>query len=216
MASKEHKNLSNANLHAPLDFSTAANDTILTKNSSGSLEWSAKSNIKTTVLNIRGFGESGTLNTNYFFPADMADTKSPFEFDEDYGSATISSSNTITVSKVIRGTSYTAPKACTLTQVTGWMTGSQTETVTLALVKFTPTANDSSAFEVGASTNVMTVLDEISVSTYGSNNKLGSIDETTFTVADVAKGDMIMPFIKSAGGSSNIYFNITLEFNYTN
>ncbi len=33
---------------------------------------------------------------------------------------------------------------------------------------------------------------------------------------DVAKGDMIMPFLKSAGGSSNIYFNITLEFNYTN
>ena len=56
MASNEHKNLSNANLHVPLDFSTAANDTILTKNSSGSLEWSAKSNIKTTVLNIRGFG----------------------------------------------------------------------------------------------------------------------------------------------------------------
>jgi len=27
---------------------------------------------------------------------------------------------------------------------------------------------------------------------------------------------MIMPFIKSAGGSSNIYFNITLEFKYTN
>ena len=59
------------------------------------------------------------------------------------------------------------------------MSGSATETVTLKLVKFTPTADNSSVFTVGLN-NVMTVLQEISVSTYGSNNKLGVIDATSF------------------------------------
>jgi len=39
MASNEHKNLSNANLHNPKDFSTAANSTHLRKDSSGNLSW---------------------------------------------------------------------------------------------------------------------------------------------------------------------------------
>ena len=39
MASNEHKNLSNANLHDPKDFSTASNSTFLSKNSSGDLSW---------------------------------------------------------------------------------------------------------------------------------------------------------------------------------
>lgn len=215
MAINEHKNLNDSNLHVPKGFAAASANTLCSKNGSSALEWTAKSTIKTSVINIRGFGESGTLSTNYFFPADMADTKSPFEFDEDYGATSISASDTITVSKVIRGTCYTAPQDCTLNQIYGWMSGSATETVTLALVKFTPTANNSSAFTVGAANNVMTVLQEISVSTYGSNNKLGVIDATSFSVSTLSKGDMVMPFLKSAGGSSNIYFNVSVEFKYT-
>ena len=86
------------------------------------LEWTAKSNIKTSVINIRGFGESGT-HYKLLFPADMADTKSPFEFDEDYGATSISASDTITVSKVVKSTCYTAPQDCTLNQIYGWMSG---------------------------------------------------------------------------------------------
>ena len=39
MASNEHKNLSNANLHNPKDFSLASNSTHLRKDSSGNLSW---------------------------------------------------------------------------------------------------------------------------------------------------------------------------------
>jgi len=39
VASNEHKNLSNANLHNPKDFSLASNSTHLRKDSSGNLSW---------------------------------------------------------------------------------------------------------------------------------------------------------------------------------
>lgn len=39
MASNEHKNLSNANLHNPKDFSLASNSTHLRKDSTGNLSW---------------------------------------------------------------------------------------------------------------------------------------------------------------------------------
>ena len=39
MASNEHSSLDNSQLHVPKDFSSAANNTVLTKNNSGSLEW---------------------------------------------------------------------------------------------------------------------------------------------------------------------------------
>ena len=38
MASNEHSSLANDQLHVPKDFSSAANNTVLTKNSAGSLE----------------------------------------------------------------------------------------------------------------------------------------------------------------------------------
>lgn len=215
MASNEHKSLSNVNLHNPKDFSIASNDTLLAKDVSGNLTWIAKSVIKTTSVNIRGFADAGTIDTNYWFPVDMADTKSPFEFDEDYGSGTISASNDIAVNKAIRSSAYCAPQACSLNQVYGWMSGSVTETVTLALLKLTPTADDNTSFEIGGGTNTMTLLDEITISTYGSNTKLGLINETAFTVATISQGDLIMPMLKSAGGANNIFFNLSIEFKYT-
>ena len=214
MASNEHKSLSNVNLHDPKDFSIASNDTLLSKDVTGNLAWVAKSNIKTTVLSMRGFAEGSTIDTNYWYPVDMADTKSPFEFDEDYGSGTISASNDISVKKAIRSAAYCAPQACSLNQVYGWMNGSVTETVTLALLKLTPSANDDTPFEIGGGTNTMTLLDEITVSTYGANTKVGLINETAFTVATISQGDLIMPMIKSAGGASDIYFNLSIEFKY--
>ena len=214
MASNEHSNLSNANLHLPLDFSTASNDTVLTKDGSGNLVWQAKSGLKSSILNIRGFMNPAG-STNYWFPSAMTDTKAAFEFAEDYGASSITAANDITGSKVMRSSCYAAPLDCTLNQISGWMTGDETETATLALIKCTPTADLSDSFEVGAGTNTITILDEISVSTYGNNSKMGVIDETAFTVASLSQGDLIIPLVKSAGGDSDLYFNISIELIYS-
>tara|TARA_R100001530_G_C4273433_1_gene143695 strand:+ start:43 stop:690 length:648 start_codon:yes stop_codon:yes gene_type:complete len=214
MAANEHSNLSNDNLHVPLDFSTASNDTVLTKDDSGSLVWQAKSGLKVSVLNIRGFMNPAG-STNYFFPSAMTDTKAAFEFAEDYGASSITAANDITGSKVMRSSCYVAPLDCTLNQISGWMTGDETETATLALIKCTPTADLSDSFEVDAGTNTITILDEISVSTYGNNSKMGVINETSFTIPSLSQGDLIIPLVKSAGGDNDLYFNISIELIYS-
>jgi hypothetical protein len=214
MATNEHKNLSNSNIHNPKDFSTASNSTILTKDSGGALLWDSFGSIKTSVLNVRGFMNPGG-STNYWFPSAMTDTKAAFEFAEDYGASSITAANDITASKIIRSTCYAAPLACEMVQVYGWMSGDETETATLALVKCTPTANLSDAFEVGAAANTITILDEISVSTYGNNNKLGLINDSSFTVGTLAQGDLLLPLVKSAGGDSDLYFNFSIVLKYS-
>jgi hypothetical protein len=215
MASNEHKNLSNDNLHVPLDFSTASNSTVLSKNSTGSVEWIPQVSLQSTIVTIRGFMNPGG-STNYWYPSAMTDTKASFEFAEDYGASSITAATDITVSKVMRSSCYAAPVKCSINQISGWMAGDVSETATLALIKCTPTANLSDSFEVGAGTNTITILDEISVSTYGNNNKMGVIDETSFTVGSLSKGDLIIPLVKSAGGSNDLYFNISIELIYSN
>lgn len=65
-----HKDLSNDQIHNPKDFSTAANDTKLTKNSSGNLEWVADADggvsqiIAGTNVTISPTGGTGAVTIN--------------------------------------------------------------------------------------------------------------------------------------------------------
>ena len=208
MASNEHKNLSNANLHNPLDFSTASNSTVLTKDSGGALVWDSQGNLNTNIITLRGFAAPST--SNYYFPVTMSNNKDLY-FNSDYGSDTIDASNTISVSNMLRTSIFLADKNYTISQVYGWVSGDVTETVTFALVKGdNVTANEPDVFTVGNSTNGITILEEFTASTYGSNIKLGAVDETSFAVTGLSKGDFLLPLIKSAGGANDTYFNLTI------
>ena len=112
---------------------------------------------------------------------------------------------------MLRMSIFLADKDYTLSQVYGWVSGNVTETVTFALVKGdNVAANTSDVFTVGNGTNGITILDEFTASTYGSNVKLGAVDETNFTVTSLSKGDFLLPLIKSAGGANDTYFNLTI------
>ena len=210
MAANEHKNLNNDNLHLPLDFSTASNSTVLSKNSSGALQWAPQADLNTNVLTLRGF--CTPANTNYYFPSTMSDTKASFEFLEDYGATSITDATTIGVNKMIRSSMFTADKNYNLSQVYGWITGDVTETVTLALIKGNNvTIDDTTEFTVDAAANTITILDEFTALTYGSNSKLGLVESTEFTIPAISKGDFLMPMIKSAGGANDTYFSLTIQ-----
>ena len=212
MASNEHKNLNNDNLHVPLNFSTASNSTVLTKNSLGSLEWSSQGTVNTNIITLRGY--CTPVNSNYFFPETLSSASKQNKFQNDYGSATISAANVISVSNMLRSSIFLADKDYTISQVDGWVSGNVTETVTFSLVKGNNvTANISDNFTVSQSTNTLTVLDEFTASTYGSNIKLGVVDNTSFTVNSLSKGDFLLPMIKSAGGANDTYFNLTITLN---
>tara|TARA_R110002072_G_scaffold106671_6_gene232890 strand:+ start:2650 stop:3291 length:642 start_codon:yes stop_codon:yes gene_type:complete len=211
MASNEHKNLNNDNLHVPLNFSTASNGTVLTKNSLGILEWASQGTINTNIITLRGF--TIPANSNYYFPVSMNNNKDLY-FNSNYGSATISAANVISVSNMLRTSIFLADKDYTISQVDGWVSGTVTETVTFALVKGNNvTANLSDNFTVSQVANTLTVLEEFTASTYGSNIKVGVVDNTSFTINSLSKGDFLLPMIKSAGGTNDTFFNLTITLN---
>ena len=121
MASNEHSLLSNKNIHVPKDFSTATNDTILTKDASGNLAWVLCTKIKTNIYSMQGY-VAGSL-TNYQYRKNMTDAQSPYELSVDYGSATIGGA-TLDVSDIFRTEGLVVPQASEVQKIEGWMTWS--------------------------------------------------------------------------------------------
>lgn len=208
MAANEHKNLSSINRHNPKGFETAINDTVLSKSggtsatgTDGNLEWKNKSYMGVTNYKMQGFV---TGATNYFYGEDIADTKSPYEMAVDYGTGTVSS-GTLTPANFFRiGQGCVIPETASVTSISGWITSSGSNAVTIAICKITPVE--------GVTTAVTPiVIDEISVDGLGNNSNLIRINETTITTAVLAAGDIIFPMIKEAIGESSIYMNIAVQ-----
>ena len=208
MAANEHKNLNDANRHNPKGLETAVNSTVLCKtagsssvNTDGVLAWQKKSLLGTTNYQMQGYL---TGATNYTYGEDIADTKSPYEMAVDYTSATVAGT-TLTVTKVFRiGQGCIIPEACNVTAIFGWMTSNGTNTITLALCKITPTADDASDLQP-------VVIDEIALTGLNSNDKMIAINETTITTAALAAGDIIFPMVKESSAGSTIYFNTNIQ-----
>jgi len=208
MAANEHKNLSSINRHNPKGFETAINDTVLSKSggtsatgTDGNLEWKNKSYMGVTNYKMQGFV---TGATNYFYGEDIADTNSPYEMAVDYGTGTVSS-GTLTPANFFRiGQGCVIPETASVTSISGWITSSGSNAVTIAICKITPVE--------GVTTAVTPiVIDEISVDGLGNNSNLIRINETTITTAALAAGDIIFPMIKEAIGESSIYMNIAVQ-----
>ena len=208
MAANEHKNLNDANRHNPKGFESATNNTVLCKGigssatlTDGNLSWKSKSSMGTTNYKMQGFL---TGATNYTYGEDIADTKSPFEMAVNFGSATVAGT-TLTVTNAFRiGQGCVIPENCNVSSIFGWMTSNGTTTITLALCKVTPTADDSSDLQP-------VVIDEIALTGLNSNNKMITINETTITTASLAAGDIIFPMVKESSAGSTIYFNVNIQ-----
>ena len=208
MAANEHKNLSSINRHNPKGFETAINDTVLSKSggtsatgTDGNLEWKNKSYMGVTNYKMQGYV---TGATNYFYGEDIADTKSPYEMALDYGTGTVSS-GTLTPTSFFRiGQGCVIPETASITSISGWITSSGSNTVTIAICKITPVEGVTTAV-------IPIVIDEIAVDGRGNNSYLIRINETTITTAAVAAGDIIFPMIKEAIGGSSIYMNIAVQ-----
>jgi len=212
MAANEHKNLTDVNRHNPMGFENATNDTILTKNSGtsatgtdGNLIWLPKSTIKTTVFQVIGY-TTGNGST-YEYRNNMTDGQSPFEIGVDYGSGTVGAA-TLDVSDIFRTANYIPQDACTVTNIRGWLAGSQSNLVTIAMCKVTPVASDTSNL-------TPTLIHEFSASSSG-NDQVKEINVTTITAGAIAAGDLVFPMVKTAGSGNVVFFNFTIEVSYDN
>lgn len=209
MAANEHKNLTDINRHNPKGFENATNDTVLSKNigtsptgTDGNLVWQGKSFMGVTNYKMQGYTDAGT--TNYAYGEDIADNKSPFQMDVDYGSATVAG-GTITPSNVLRiGQSQIVAETAAVSSISGWITSNGSNAITIAICKATPTENDTTAI-------VPIVIDEITVTGLSSNSKLIRVNETTITTTALAAGDILFAMVKEETAGSAIFMNLTIQ-----
>ena len=96
-------------------------------------------------------------------------------------------------------------RAGTIKRWTGWATTAGSSTANVALFKITPTRNNNS--------NVAPVLiDNVAYTALG-NAKMEDFDETSFTDADLAAGDIVVTGIKCENNKTT-YFTSTLEIEW--
>tara|TARA_R110000823_G_scaffold233080_1_gene359449 strand:+ start:759 stop:1940 length:1182 start_codon:yes stop_codon:yes gene_type:complete len=153
------------------------------------------------TFDIRGYSTAD--GTNYEIPVFITDNQAPFEHNTSAGSDGLTA---LTVTKLIKATGVVMPYAGTLKKWKGWATHSTTSgTCNIALFRYRPNASSASAVS-------LVLLDAVS-HTPAANNTVIAIDETTFTDADVAAGDVIISGIKG-DGSQITYFVSTLEIEW--
>tara|TARA_R110000824_G_scaffold9294_1_gene41659 strand:+ start:87 stop:728 length:642 start_codon:yes stop_codon:yes gene_type:complete len=209
MASNEHRNLQDPNIHNPKGFQGANNETVLCKgagssyeSSDGSLHWSARSTMGVTNYKMQGY--STTAITNYAYGEDINDTKSPFEMVVDYGATTVSAGS-LSPSNYFRiGQSCVVSELSKVTSISGWITSNNTNVVTIAICKITPITGSTGSV-------VPIVIHEIATTGLGNNNDLARINETTITTDSLAAGDIIFPMIKEETGGSTLYMNLSIQ-----
>ncbi len=205
MATNEHKNLSNANLHVPLDFSTAGSGTVCGKDADDDLQWISQANLRMSPIKMQGYGttQSGDETGFYEYRAELSDAQSPYEFVSDYGSATMGD-ETITQKDAFRTDGFVCPLAMSLHTITGWATGSLASDLTIGLAKVTPS-------DSGATALTPVLLDEMTVTCAGNTRTRSfSVNAGDMTVTTLAQGDIIMPFVKTELASVVYYFNFTI------
>ena len=207
MASNEHKNLSEANLHNPKGLSTASNHSICTKDGVAQLAWIEKRFIKMSKKTLAGYC---TLTANYQYPEGQIYGQSPYDINQDYGSATISAATTAKQKHFFRIGQVAESQAGEIQSGTLQVTSTDAETFVVALVKYTPTPSTADVYP--------TVLFEQSVVGLSSDNKVNSytLDVGTFTNTAIAAGDHIFLMIKGTGAEvgQTVYANVSIEIGY--
>mgnify|MGYP003681500592 FL=1 len=209
MAANEHKNLQDANRHNPLGYEGADNETVLSKGAGSSaaardgiLQWASRSTMGVTNYKMQGY----TVGTaNFQHGEDIADNKSPFLMDVDYGSSTVEGGSLSPSNFFRMGQGYVAPENANVSSIDGWVTSSNSNTIFIAICKVTPDA-------LSAANITPTIIDEFEVTGGADNNLLVNVNETSITNPLIREGDIIFPMIREdSGDGANIYMNLSIQ-----
>ena len=210
MAANEHKNLQDINLHTPKGFRGANNETVLSKGAGssseardGALQWAARSTMGVTNYKMQGY----TVGTaNFQHGEDIADNKSPFLMDVDYGSSTVAGGSLTPTSFFRIGQSFITPENANVSSIDGWVTSSGVNAIEIVICKISP--NPSSAAAI-----TPTILAVCNTVGGGNNSLLLNIKQTIIAEPLIREGDVIFPMIKEAevDEGSNIYMNLSIQ-----
>jgi len=149
---------------------------------------------------IAGFGTGD--GTNYEISVNLDNDTAPFSHNVSTGA---NGTTAITVQNIMRSGGTVMTRAGTIKRWTGWATTAGSSTANVALFKITPARNDNS--------DVAPVLiDNVSYTAVG-NAKMLDFNETSFTDASVAAGDIVVTGIKCED-TKTTYFSSTLEIEF--
>ena len=217
MASNEHINLTDANRHNPKGFEGAVNSSILSKGlgtpglTAGNLEWISKSNIKTRKFTFSGYC---TLNAVgfYSYPEAQIQGQSPYDINQDYGSAEISSETTVSQKKFFRIGQMSNELAGVINSGRLQVSSPDGNGFTVALVQYAPSSSVTTAYPL--------VLIEKSVVGLSSDNKINtySLAYSDFSETDIGLGNHLFLMIKSNAvveGEVVVYANLSIEIGYS-
>lgn len=210
MAANEHKNLTSANRHNPKGFESAENETVLSKGAGSStdardglLQWAARSTMGVTNYKMQGY----TVGTaNFQHGEDIADNKSPFLMDVDYGSSTVEGGSLAPTSFFRIGQSFITPENANVSSIDGWVTSSGSNAIEIVICKISPNPSSTAAI-------TPTILAVCNTVGGGNNNSLLNIKQTIIAEPLIREGDVIFPMIKETevDRGSNIYMNLSIQ-----
>ena len=149
---------------------------------------------------VKGFSTGN--GTNYEVPANLDDDDGPWKHNISTGSDGLTA---LGIANIVRIGGIVAPRAGTLKRWTGWTTTAGSSTANIALFKITPTRNNNSDV-------APVLLDNVAYTALG-NTKMEDFDETSFTDADIAAGDIITSGILCENNKTT-YFDSTLEIEW--
>ena len=201
MASNEHSSLDDSQLHVPKGFSTASNTTVLTKNSSGSLEW-----------------QDDALRTTHFVRVGgvIGGVRAASEFAPDYAGgsyhlwSTVVTDPTVDAQEAIAQAQLYCVRDGYINSFSGLVGGTSGQTVSFRVYKGTPSDESSASIDLTqlGDTASEVLGGETTVDFFGTTS-LGS--GSTFSAGDV----IIVTIAPATGATTTARFNATMEVVYT-
>ena len=210
MAANEHKNLQDANRHNPMGYENANNETVLSKGAGssisardGALQWAARSTMGVTNYKMQGY----TVGTaNFQHGEDIADNKSPFLMDVDYGSSTVAGGSLSPANFFRIGQSFITPENANVSSIDGWVTSNGVNAIEIVICKISPNPASTAAI-------TPTILAVCNTVGGEDNNLLLNIKQTVIAEPLIREGDVIFAMIKESEVDigSNIYMNLSIQ-----
>jgi hypothetical protein len=201
MASNEHSSLEDSQLHVPKGFSTASNDTALTKNSSGALQWQDDNLRRTHFVRVGG-AINRSRNVVEYAPSFSANSTSNWY-------AVVTDPTTDAQDALQQAQLY-----CTrdgfVNSFSGLIGGTSGKTVSFKVYKGTPSDESSAAIDLTQLGDTASeTLGGDSTTDFFSTTSLGS--SATFSAGDI----IIVTLAPSTADQTSAFFNATMEVVYT-
>lgn len=201
MASNEHSSLEDSQLHVPKGFSTASNDTVLTKNSSGALQWQDDNLRKTHFVRV-----SGLLNR-----VRRADEYAPaYGGNVTYSWSSVVTDPTADAQDALQQAQLYCTRDGFINSFSGLVGGTSGRTVSFKVYKGTPSDESSAAID-------LTQLGDTASETLGGDTTTDFFSTTSLgSSATFAAGDvLIVTVAPSTAIETTVRFNATMEVVYT-